>query len=163
MQYVQKEQQKRRNLIPKQGFVMGRVEGDDIDDDDSDVMGRWPGYETLCLGKSQALICKYRILDIIYMLPTQAALLQVQNSGPSQMPIHEMPKTLPIAKTFTKQHKLRKVLENVCIVTNNMCTRVRTESRIRIPNACIYCTHYNCIILLYCKVSVLCSASGFGF
>ena len=126
-------------------------------------MGRWSGYETLCLGKSQALICKYRILDIIYMLPTQAALLQVQNSGPSQMPIHEMPKTLPIAKTFTKQHKLRKVLENVCIVTNNMCTRVRTESRIRIPNACIYCTHYNCIILLYCKVSVLCSASGFGF
>ena len=55
-------------------------------------------------------------LDIIYRLPTQAALLQVQNSGPSQMPIHEMPKTLPIAKTFTKQHKFRKVLEYVCIV-----------------------------------------------
>ena len=88
-------------------------------------MGRWSGYETLCLGKSQALICKYRILDIIDMLPTQAALLQVQNSGPSQMPIHEMPKTLPIAKTFTKQHKLRKVLEKVCIVSNNMCTRLR--------------------------------------
>ena len=46
---MQKEQQKRRNSIPKQGFVMGRVEGDDVDDDDSDVMGRWSGYETLCL------------------------------------------------------------------------------------------------------------------
>ena len=89
--------------------------------DDSDVMGRWSGYETLCLGKSQALICKYRILDIIDMLPTQAALLQVQNSGPSQMPIHEMPKTLPIAKTFTKQHKLRKALVKVCIVKVIIC------------------------------------------
>ena len=70
MQYVQKEQQKRRNLIPKQGFVMGRVEGDDVDDDDSDVMGRWPGYETLCLGKSQALICKYRIRYYLYVTNT---------------------------------------------------------------------------------------------
>ncbi len=60
-------------------------------------------------------------LDIIYMLPTQAALLQVQNSGPSQMPIHEMPKTLQIAKTFTKQHKLRKVLVKVCIVKVIIC------------------------------------------